>query len=624
MAMVRRAVSVFIVIVWFAGLCLRASSTEPFPGSNGVPNGASCEIGGCHVSSAPDYNRGSVAIEGLPSQWLPNTTYNLTVVVQRPAAARFGFQLSSLFAGTGRQAGTLSAGESVVTVFTYYADNLQYAQHNNAPFASGQRRFLVNWKSPATTVGGDVTFYVAGNAANGNLDRTGDAIYLANFRVPPSLTLLTSRSFSLPTLGSSSLKSSGEGSSTQTGYARITADSGSSMPAGVAIFSFRANNVLVSEAGVPASALLTSVRIHAEVSSDGVVNTGLAIANPNAQATTIRFGSSTYSIPANGQVAKFLDQAPFNVSRGFTGAFTFTSDLPVAVIALRGVTNERGEFLMTTMPVVDLNGVAPASTQVIPHFADGGGWTTQIVLVNPGNSDLGGTVQFMNSEGQPISSSAYSVPAAGSRKITTSGLGDAVASGSVRVIPSGGGAVPVAFAVFTFRKSGITVSEAGVPVVRGNAFRMPAESAVGIQTGLALANAGTTDTVVTLDLYKSDGTSAGLSTTVPIGLGKQVAKFLNEFFPSMPAAFQGVLRIRSGSSDISVVGLRGRTNERNDFLITTTPASIETTVPGPELFFPHIADGGGYTTQFVLHGAGSGSLRFFKQDGTGWSLTISP
>jgi hypothetical protein len=52
---------------------------------------------------------------------------------------------------------------------------------------------------------------------------------------------------------------------------------------------------------------------------------------------------------------------------------------------------------------------------------------------------------------------------------------------------------------------------------------------------------------------------------------------------------------------LAVAGLRGRYNEREDFLITTTPPSNEnattSTVP---MFFSHIVDGGGYTTQFLL------------------------
>ena len=47
------------------------------------------------------------------------------------------------------------------------------------------------------------------------------------------------------------------------------------------------------------------------------------------------------------------------------GTFTFTDDLPVTVIALRGFVNERSEFLMTTVLV------APASTSRLPSVAIG-------------------------------------------------------------------------------------------------------------------------------------------------------------------------------------------------------------------------------------------------------------
>jgi len=77
-----------------------------------------------------------------------------------------------------------------------------------------------------------------------------------------------------------------------------------------------------------------------------------------------------------------------------------------------------------------------------------------------------------------------------------------------------------------------------------------------------------------------------------------------------------------------VVGLRGRYNERNEFLITTTiPTNEASPATTAELFFPHLADGGGYRTQFVLfNGAidqvSSGSLRFFGQAGQTLSLSV--
>ena len=76
------------------------------------------------------------------------------------------------------------------------------------------------------------------------------------------------------------------------------------------------------------------------------------------------------------------------------------------------------------------------------------------------------------------------------------------------------------------------------------------------------------------------------------------------------------------------MGLRGRYNERNDFIITTTPpvAEDEPAVQG-ETFFPHIVEGSGYTTQFILFSgqpgqAGSGTLRFLSQSGQPLPLAI--
>ena len=102
-------------------------------------------------------------------------------------------------------------------------------------------------------------------------------------------------------------------------------------------------------------------------------------------------------IPANQQIAKFLHESPFNGLVGRTslqGTFSFTSNIPVSVIALRLFVNERGEQLITTLPITDLSAPAPGGVIYLPHYADGGGWATQIVLVNPTDAPITGTVQF--------------------------------------------------------------------------------------------------------------------------------------------------------------------------------------------------------------------------------------
>ena len=107
--------------------------------------------------------------------------------------------------------------------------------------------------------------------------------------------------------------------------------------------------------------------------------------------------------------------------------------------------------------------------------------------------------------------------------------------------------------------------------------------------------------------------------------------FLNEVqgFASLPASFKGVLRaITPSAGGIAMIGLRGRYNERGDFLITTTSPVLESSnPPAGEIFFPHFVDSGGYTTQFILFSgsagqSSSGTLRFFSQAGQPMDVRI--
>ncbi|MBI4472992.1 MAG: hypothetical protein HY646_10015 [Acidobacteria bacterium] len=648
----------------------------PDPASNGVfGNALACATAGCHTGASPNSSGGSVTLSGLPSTWTPGQTYSLSVTIARTGQRVFGFQLSAVTDSTSQQAGTLAAGNSRVQVVCGDSRGrqvncsttgaVQFAEHVNAQLVTST--YSVNWTAPSSASIGTVRFNVAGNAANGDNSNQGDFIYTSVARVEPGAATpdTSTRSFTITDRSGSSVATDGSGDLT-VGYSRIQPASGSTTPTGVAIFGFRQGKVLVTEAGVPASPLITSGRIYAEV--NGPVNTGLAIANPNGQTANVTFYFtntagvdsvvSTTPIPGNGQIAKFLNEAPFSGGASLQGSFSFTSDVPVSVIALRGLTNERGEFLITTLPVTDLSAAASADAASLSHFADGGGWTTQIVLVNPGDSTVTGSIQFFSQGtattaavpvtviassqgGSPDSGSSftYTIPRRSSYKLATSGTASDTASGSVRVTPSTG-VTPSALAVFSFRPPGVavTVSEAGVPGIRGNAFRLYVEATSAgssvdtIQTGLAISNLAPTSTTATLELINLDGTATGLPPVpLPLPGNGQVAKFAHELF-SMGSLFpfKGLLRISGGApAGLSVVGLRGRYNERGEFLITTTPPSDEAaTASSAELLFPHLVNGGGYTTQFILFSgtagqSSSGNLRFVRQDGTAFNLTVN-
>lgn len=354
------------------------------------------------------------------------------------------------------------------------------------------------------------------------------------------------------------------------------------------------------------------------------------------------FGQGSTTIAAYGQTAHFLNEAPFNGGASLFGSLTFTSSVPVAVVAIRGFSNERSEFLITTLPVVDMPNPSPAS--VLPHFADGGGWTSQIVLVNPSDQSISGSVQFfsqgtLTAPAQPVtvsiggqtnSSFAYTIAPRSSVRLRTAGVGTSIQVGSARVLTSD--RLPEAFAIFSFKKDGFTVSEAGVPTISsGNAFRMYVETGTGgLQTGLAVVNLSSTPAIVNFELTTLAGTPTGLSGGMTIPSNGQTGLFLSEIpgFVSLPVPFQGVLRASTASSGgISMVGLRGRYNERGDFLVTTTPPVLENSSPtADELLFPHFAYGGGYTTQFILFSGyagqtSAGMIRYFSQTGQPLDVT---
>ena len=394
------------------------------------------------------------------------------------------------------------------------------------------------------------------------------------------------------------------------------------------------------------------------------------MANPNDSAATIGFfftdsdgmdyGHGSFMLGPREQTARFLDEDPFNGSSGMLGTFTFNSNIPVAATAMRGVVNERSEFLMSTLPVVPLT-AGTTGTVYIPHFTDGAGWTTQVILVNPTDAPIGGSVQFRSpgsaiaaagmatltlADGRTGSEFTYSIPPRSATRLETANpAGSTQQSGSVRVVADPGSPVPSGVSVFAYERGGVTVSETGVPAsASGAAFRVYVETSGApgqpgaVRSGIALTNTSETAAAVTLELTALDGTATGSTASIPVPASGQIVRFIDELFPELTRPFSGILRIastprtpfHSRGEDMAVVGLRQTTNERGEIVVTTIPPSREdsaTTASG--LFFPHLVDSRGWTTQFILYsgapgGTSSGSLRFTGQDGQPLELSVSP
>ena len=465
--------------------------------------------------------------------------------------------------------------------------------------------------------------------------------------------------------GGVSLASQGASSSPIVGYGQVEADEGMTPPAGLAIVGLRQNGILVSEAGMPAAATVLEGRIFAE--TDDTVRTGLAIANPNDSNVAITFfftdpggidyGNGSFTLGTREQTARFLDEAPFNGSSEMWGTFTFTSNLPVAVIALRGFINERSEFLMTALPVAPLT-AGTANTVYFPHFVDGAGWTTQVILVNPTSAAISGRVQFFGpgsetasaetailtlADGRSGSAFPYLIPPRSAARLRTSNPGESPQSGSVRVVADAGSLAPSGVSVFSFERDGVTVSEAGVPAsAPGAAFRVYVETRGtagqphSVRSGIALANTSVTASKVSLELTALDGTATGLTESGTLPASGQSTRFIDEIFPTLRTPFSGILRIASppispfhSRANLAVAAFRQTTNERGDVVVTATaPSEDDSATTAAGLFFPLFVDSGGWTTQFILFSGStsqpaSGVIRFTGQNGQPVELSVS-
>jgi hypothetical protein len=139
-------------------------------------------------------------------------------------------------------------------------------------------------------------------------------------------------------------------------------------------------------------------------------------------------------------------------------------------------------------------------------------------------------------------------------------------------------------------------------------MRVYVESGGSIQSAIALANNVSTPVTVKLDITNLDGTSTGLpgavSQVLP-GFG-HIAKFISDALPGMPGSFKGILRVSTDSAEVSAIGLRTVSNERGEFLITTTQPTSETAPASGLLLIPHLPDGGGFTSQIILYSGSAG------------------
>jgi hypothetical protein len=446
----------------------------------------------------------------------------------------------------------------------------------------------------------------------------------SNVSLSVSLLRRQVTTYALSPLGTSVEAVGGQSSTPSSGTVEIMPSDSRTTPIAAAMIGYRAGGVLMTETAVAASQKVRSG--HLFVDNQDSLTTGFVLTNfgdAEAQVDYSVIDASGNAI-SNGKFAIPAQARAFNsptvVPRNFQGTFTFNSTVPLSVAGFRIATNSRSEPILAFVPAAS---ALPSSQPLtVPQFVAGGGFVSEIVLSNPGNTALRGTVVFY-SQGTTTGSTSlvnggqstlfeYEIPPMG---LVRKSFGDQDAVtlvGSVRIVPSiPGESLPNTLEVMRLAQNGVTVSEtvfAATPASTG--FHIYAEStgnaAAPVQTGVVIANPSNNVLTARLELLDQAGTSvAARDLSIP-GNG-QTSDHLKGIFSNVPENFRGTLKI-TGSHAFTAIGMRTRNNERGEFLFSALPAASEAAwaAQGSSTVLPFVIRGGRYSTDLILYHGGTG------------------
>src|SRR3990172_4129204 len=168
--------------VFVAGI-MSAIESATFAYTNGPPDGRTgspadglktCNDRGCHNNYA--LNSGSAAFSiSAPSTYTLGEVLSITVSFSNSGTSKHGFELSALDASNS-EIGTFS----IVDSNTQTTDG-SHIKHTSAGTANSS--WSVQWTAPITGATDPVTFYAAGNEANGDATNQSDYIYTATAQI---------------------------------------------------------------------------------------------------------------------------------------------------------------------------------------------------------------------------------------------------------------------------------------------------------------------------------------------------------------------------------------------------------------------------------------------------------
>ena len=180
---------VLLLLFAASGGSVFANSFGPLDALTGAPDEGDCTQ--CHVGNDLNAAGGSLMLT-IPETYIPNEVYTIVVNLSREGQSRWGFEMTALDTD-GARAGSFAADTAGNTQVTE-ANSKQYIKQTSTGTAAGTNdahSWEFQWTAPDADIG-PITFYAAGNAANGDFQAfvPGDYIYTAQGELTPPIPVV--------------------------------------------------------------------------------------------------------------------------------------------------------------------------------------------------------------------------------------------------------------------------------------------------------------------------------------------------------------------------------------------------------------------------------------------------
>ncbi len=163
-----------IILLMLCGDTASGFLSGPIAGRTGAPNdicdGLTCSVTPCHDTYGLNTGTATFSVSA-PSSYEKGETVDIRVSFQNSTASLHGFEITAVDENDTR-VGTFTTANDKVQTESYLS---QYAAHTT--IGTAESGWTVQWTAPSGNVSDTITFYAAGNEANGDGTSKGDYIY---------------------------------------------------------------------------------------------------------------------------------------------------------------------------------------------------------------------------------------------------------------------------------------------------------------------------------------------------------------------------------------------------------------------------------------------------------------